>query len=138
MIIYPGSHHPEDAGRRDRFRPVRVGFEVGDVMFFHPRLIHLGDRYVSANIRLHYYVFAYKLLVWDNITFPVRGTEARLMQWTAVEIRRVETLQKARGEARMEQEEKLERRRRSIGRINQAKREITDDNRVENADGDST
>jgi len=44
---------------------------IGDVLIFHPNLIHAGDKYTKSNLRLHYYVIDqtkdYKL----NLTFPV-------------------------------------------------------------------
>ena len=34
----------------------RYGLSIGDVLIFHPRLVHAGDLYYSSNLRLHYYV----------------------------------------------------------------------------------
>ena len=44
LIIFPGSHDLT-SGRRNRNRPVSFGFDVRDICYFHPRLIHCGDKY---------------------------------------------------------------------------------------------
>jgi len=99
MIAYPGSHNPGRRGRRNRFRPVRYRLNVGDIFYFHPRLIHCGDSYRQANVRVHYYLFTHRKTKWADITFPVRETEARQMLWAAGEQSRFEELGKARGDA---------------------------------------
>ena len=82
LIIYPGSHlldKPSHANRVDHV-PRRYGFEVGDILIFHPRLIHCGDAYVNSNIRIHYYLFALPLFQWQDVTFPLRLPIIKLLQ----------------------------------------------------------
>jgi len=44
---------------------------MGDVLIFHPNLIHAGDRYTQSNLRLHYYAIDKKKEYQLNLTFPV-------------------------------------------------------------------
>ena len=81
IIIYPGSHRIHE-GLQEDYPPQRYALSVGDILIFHPRLIHCGDRYPDSNIRLHYYIFAVPRLRWRNITFPVRDGELALMRVT--------------------------------------------------------
>jgi len=34
----------------------RYHIGVGDILFFHPRLIHAGDSYAKSNMLLHYHI----------------------------------------------------------------------------------
>ena len=54
----------------------RYGLSVGDVLFFHPRLIHAGDSYTKSNLRLHYYVLP-KGCVWNSNTTYFLSPEER-------------------------------------------------------------
>ena len=81
IILYPGSHNIHQRLQAD-YAPRRYALDPGDILIFHPRLIHCGDRYAENNIRLHYYIFAQPRLRWRNITFPVRDGEIALMQVT--------------------------------------------------------
>jgi len=45
---------------------------VGDILIFHPNLIHAGDRYKLSNMRVHYYVIP-KSSKWKlNLTYLSR------------------------------------------------------------------
>ena len=81
IILYPGTHRILEDLDRD-YPPKRYSLNVGDVLLFHPRLIHCGDRYLNSNLRLHYYIFAHPRLIWRNITFPLRNGELPLIQST--------------------------------------------------------
>jgi hypothetical protein len=81
IILYPGTHRILEDLDRD-YPPKRYSLNVGDVLLFHPRLIHCGDRYLHSNLRLHYYIFAHPRLTWRNITFPLRNGELPLIQST--------------------------------------------------------
>ena len=81
IILYPGSHRIHERLLQE-YLPRRYSLEPGDILLFHPRLIHCGDRYPESNIRLHYYIFAQPRLRWRDITFPVRDGEIALMQAT--------------------------------------------------------
>ena len=89
IIIYPGSHRIHE-GLQEDYPPQRYALNVGDILIFHPRLIHCGDRYSDSNIRLHYYIFAVPRLRWRNITFPVRDGELALMRITRDRLQRRE------------------------------------------------
>jgi len=52
-----------DYGRRN-YIISRSALSKGDILFFHPCLIHAGDAYRNSNLRLHYYVFI-KSAEWD-------------------------------------------------------------------------
>jgi ectoine hydroxylase-related dioxygenase (phytanoyl-CoA dioxygenase family) len=99
LIIYPGSHNPENPDR-NRFMPRRFAFEVGDIVLFHPLLIHCGDSYREANIRIHYYLFARPRISWQNITFPIRDYVLRLIEWVNEERRAMEAPQQGRAARR--------------------------------------
>ena len=81
IILYLGSHKINQRLQAD-YPPRRYALDPGDILMFHPRLIHCGDRYEESNIRLHYYIFSQPRLRWQNITFPVRDGEIALMQVT--------------------------------------------------------
>ena len=85
IILYPGSHRILEQPNRD-YPPKRYSLNVGDVLLFHPRLIHCGDRYLHSNLRLHYYIFAHPRLRWCNITFPLRDGELSLIQSTYYQV----------------------------------------------------
>jgi hypothetical protein len=48
--------HKENEKKVIRRYMGRYQIGVGDILFFHPRLIHAGDSYVKSNMRLHYYI----------------------------------------------------------------------------------
>ena len=81
IILYPSSHRIHERLYED-YPPRRYALDLGDILIFHPRLIHCGDRYVETNIRLHYYIFAQPRIRWRNITFPIRDGELPLLQIT--------------------------------------------------------
>jgi len=55
-ILLTRGTHSMDFNRRNYFIS-RYGLSKGDILFFHPLLIHAGDAYHDSNLRLHYYVF---------------------------------------------------------------------------------
>ena len=81
IILYPGSHRIHEQLLQD-YPPRRYALEPGDILLFHPRIIHCGDRYPESNIRLHYNIFAQPSLRWRDITFPVRDVELPMLQVT--------------------------------------------------------
>jgi len=72
LIIYPGSHDIKGNSEK-RFFPRRYLLEAGDIIIFHPLLIHCGDSYVESNIRLHYYIFTKPNTTWENISFTLKN-----------------------------------------------------------------
>jgi len=117
LIIYPGSHNVTDSNRI-RYRPQRFGFEIGDIVLFHPLLIHCGDYYAETNLRLHYYLFARPGLSWSNITFPVRDYVLRLIEWTNKERRATDAPVMARNVNRRRKEIRRGIRQLIIARVN--------------------
>jgi len=57
----------------------RYKIRVGDILFFHPRLIHAGDSYARSNIRLHYYVMPKRSRWKINETYLLTEREKRLV-----------------------------------------------------------
>jgi len=91
IIIFRGTHKDLGSIGTENF-PRLYQLNVGDILFFHPNLIHAGDRYTRANIRVHYYVlpkrcnwktdttYSPELMVTDklNVILPrVRQVEHR-------------------------------------------------------------
>jgi ectoine hydroxylase-related dioxygenase (phytanoyl-CoA dioxygenase family) len=73
------STHKENKKDKTRRLMGRYKIAVGDILFFHPRLIHAGDSYVQSNIRLHYYVMP-KGSRWKiNETYLVTEQEKELV-----------------------------------------------------------
>ena len=70
---------------------------------FHPELYHCGDCYEHSNLRVHYYVFAQPSLIWDNITFPPRDGDFKILKCAAERIRRNERLVEGRERALKEE-----------------------------------
>jgi len=56
ILLTQMTHHEDRESSRIRRFINRFQLSVGDILLFHPRLIHAGDSYVHSNIRLHYYV----------------------------------------------------------------------------------
>ena len=79
LFVYPRTHRIDTSGRT-QYLPQHLLFDVGDIFFFHPNLLHCGDRYAESNLRLHYYLFARPRFVWSNVTFPARDGTLDLMQ----------------------------------------------------------
>jgi len=67
----------------------RYELSVGDVLLFHPLLIHAGDAYHNSNLRLHYYVFRENTNWQINRTYllnkkqieMLRASEANLVRY---------------------------------------------------------
>jgi len=67
----------------------RYGLSVGDILLFHPLLIHAGDAYHDSNLRLHYYVFRGNTRWKINRTYlldkkhieMLRASEANLVRY---------------------------------------------------------
>jgi hypothetical protein len=97
LIIYPGSHEMGNSNK-DKYRPVRFGFDVGDIVLFHPLLIQASDKYHYSNIRLHYYLLNQTESDIEDITYPVGRYELQFMQYHKESMRTVETLDRSRAE----------------------------------------
>ena len=104
IILYPGSHRILEDLNRD-YPPKRFALNVGDILLFHPRLIHCGDRYLHSNLRLHYYIFAHPRLTWRNVTFPLRNGELPLIQSTYNQVHHRDNRLVARHNVRQRREE---------------------------------
>jgi ectoine hydroxylase-related dioxygenase (phytanoyl-CoA dioxygenase family) len=67
----------------------RYELSVGDILFFHPLLIHAGDAYRNSNLRVHYYVFRGNTKWKINRTYlldkkqieMLRASEANLIRY---------------------------------------------------------
>jgi hypothetical protein len=70
FIMCRGSHKESLEPEVNNY-PRIYGLSVGDVLIFHPNLIHAGDRYSKSNLRLHYYVIAEAAEYELNLTYPV-------------------------------------------------------------------
>ena len=57
--------------------PVRIILNKGEVLQFHPNLVHCGDAYEARNVRLHYYVLHYHAELADLTVFPSLETIER-------------------------------------------------------------
>jgi len=66
LIVYFGSHLTN--GRIKI--PHRVVLKAGDVIRFHPRVIHCGDMYRNCNTRIHYYMMPESFELYDETHFP--------------------------------------------------------------------
>jgi len=66
LLVYFGSHIPNNRIKV----PHRVSLSRGEVLRFHPQLIHSGDRYTVANTRVHYYVMPVGFTLMDETHFP--------------------------------------------------------------------
>jgi len=70
FIMFRSSHKKIGELGADHFpRVYQLG--LGDVLIFHPRLIHAGDRYEKSNLRLHYYVIDDTKEYELNLTYTV-------------------------------------------------------------------
>ena len=56
LLICSRSHNWPDLAHHRRVTG-RYGLAAGSALFFHPLLVHAGDKYVKSNIRIHYYAF---------------------------------------------------------------------------------
>ena len=106
IIIYPRSHKITKNSKIP-FLPHRILLNVGEIFVFHPELYHCGDCYEHSNLRIHYYVFAQPSLIWDNLTFPPRDRDLRLLRCAAERMERNEERQEGRRRARRENEERV-------------------------------
>ena len=106
IIIYPRSHCITK-DHKIPFIPHRILLNVGDIFVFHPELYHCGDAYEHSNLRIHYYVFAQPSLIWDNITFPPRDRDVKLLKCAAERMRRNERLVEGRERALKGEEERV-------------------------------
>jgi len=71
FIMLRGSHRGVGEVGINNF-PRIYQLSVGDILFFHPNLIHAGDRYKSSNMRIHYYVVP-ESSNWElNLTYFAR------------------------------------------------------------------
>jgi len=71
FIMLPGSHKGVGEVGTHSF-PRIYQLNIGDILIFHPKLIHAGDRYRLSNLRIHYYVIP-KTSKWKlNLTYLAR------------------------------------------------------------------
>jgi len=71
FIMLRGSHKGIGEVGSNNF-PRLYQLNVGDVLIFHPNLIHAGDRYKLSNLRVHYYVIP-ESSNWElNLTYLAR------------------------------------------------------------------
>jgi hypothetical protein len=71
FIMLRGSHKGIGEVGSNNF-PRLYQLNVGDVLIFHPNLIHAGDRYKLSNLRIHYYVIP-ESSNWElNLTYLAR------------------------------------------------------------------
>ena len=86
LIIYPGSHCAPDEGR-SQCRPVRFGFNAGDVLFLNPRLIFCHDYSPQSHLCVQHIVVAYPLAEeWDLVGDETESAVESLVE-SAVQIR---------------------------------------------------
>ena len=121
IIVYPRSHRITK-DQKIPFMPHRILLNVGDIFVFHPELYHCGDAYEHSNLRIHYYIFAQPSLIWDNITFPPRDRDVKLLKCAAERMRRNERLVEGRERALKEGEERLAAQRESAANARKAPR----------------
>jgi len=74
LLVYLGSHRENNQTKIPR----RIGLNRGDVIRFHPRLVHAGDHYATANTRMHYYIMPKGFQLFDETHFP-EPSEAKLL-----------------------------------------------------------
>jgi ectoine hydroxylase-related dioxygenase (phytanoyl-CoA dioxygenase family) len=86
LCIEPGSTflmaratHKENEKKVTRRYMSRYRIHVGDILFFHPRLIHAGDSYARSNMRLHYYVMPNSSRWKINETYLLTEREKELV-----------------------------------------------------------
>jgi ectoine hydroxylase-related dioxygenase (phytanoyl-CoA dioxygenase family) len=78
-ILLTKGTHEMDYDRRNYFIS-RYELSKGDILFFHPCLIHAGDAYRNSNLRLHYYVFV-KSAEWDiNQTYLLDNEDEEMLR----------------------------------------------------------
>jgi hypothetical protein len=71
FIMLRGSHKGVGEVGKNNF-PRVYQLNIGDILIFHPNLIHAGDRYKISNMRIHYYVIP-KASKWKlNLTYFAR------------------------------------------------------------------
>ena len=84
IIVFPRSHLP-DPNTHYTACPLRLSLRPGDILRFHPKLLHCGDRYDNSNLMLHYYVLN-SLESLANITIkPEREQLLRISQKSSVQ-----------------------------------------------------
>jgi len=66
LLVYFGSHLDNNRVKI----PHRILLSRGDVLRFHPRIVHCGDRYLESNTRLHYYIMPKGFDLEDETHFP--------------------------------------------------------------------
>ena len=71
IIVFPRSHVPAPKSRY-RYCPLRLSLEPGEILRFHPKLLHSGDKYSENNLRLHYYVLKSLDSLKNSTTKPLR------------------------------------------------------------------
>jgi len=70
----------------------RYGLSAGDMVFFHPLLVHAGDAYHDSNIRVHYYVFHSSTNWKIDRTYHLTEDEEEDLRQTDIKIRDVNRL----------------------------------------------
>jgi ectoine hydroxylase-related dioxygenase (phytanoyl-CoA dioxygenase family) len=96
FIMFRGSHNMDDVVNRGHF-PRIYGLGIGDILIFHPNLIHAGDRFSVSNLRLHYYVIDKTKNYTLNLTYSVEiDIGARMDLLTSYQEHRVVALKERR------------------------------------------
>jgi len=70
LLLHRSHRETAACGDFSRLTPVRILLSKGDVVMFHPRLVHAGDIYRQENIRLHYYVLPKEMQLRDVTDYP--------------------------------------------------------------------
>ena len=66
IIVFPRTHL-STSDTQYQYSPLRLSLRPGDILKFHPKLLHAGDKYAECNLRIHYYVLK-SMSTLDNIT----------------------------------------------------------------------
>ena len=82
LVIYPASHS-SNTTIHPRSLPVRFLFEVGDILYLHPRLIFCEDSYGNEiNLRIWHHIIGYHLQEeWDFLGDQSDNSMEQLVEW---------------------------------------------------------
>jgi len=84
-ILLTRGTHSMDFERRNYFVS-RYGLSKGDILFFHPLLIHAGDAYHDSNLRLHYYIFLNSTRWQINKTYLLTEEDQEMLRASEVNL----------------------------------------------------
>jgi len=92
LHVYLRSHLKLDENqKKDKRRknfPRKLLLNRGEVLKFHPALIHAGSSYLQANVRLHYYILPNGQIVGDYTNVPTPEDADMLADTNCIERRR--------------------------------------------------